>query len=89
MRFDQLRASPDLYFSDTMPVSKSGLKAGLSEKPSRPDSVDENTLNEDNEILKEEREATRAAINDPVCKDDEFPGDIGCVWDTLLAVYKI
>lgn len=62
------------------------LEAGLLEKlprtstgpsASRPISIDEHTLNEGNEILKEEREATRAAISDPECKEDEFPGDVG------------
>ena len=68
--FDSKAAEAGL--SEKLPRTSTGLSA------SRPISVDENTLNEGNEILKEEREATRAAINDPVCKEeDEFPGDIG------------
>ena len=50
----------------------------------RSESIDGHTLHERDEIIKEEREATQAAIHDPEAKDDDFPGDRGTLRSWLL-----
>ena len=53
---------------------------------SRAGSVDERTLNDPNFLLKEERDATRAAITNPDEKTDDFPDGGVRAWLCVLGV---
>lgn len=52
----------------------------------RAKSIDENTLNDPESLIKEEREATRAAIQEPEGKDDDFPDGGLRAWLVVFGV---
>ena len=70
----------------TFSSSEKQPQTPISSSAVRSESVDEQTLHEQDEIIKEEREATQTAIHDPESKDDDFPGDRGTLRTWLLIV---